>query len=307
MPNQNEFHVDPLLTEMSVAYQNMELIGTQLMPIFEVAKKSGIYYKFDKANFRIEDSRRSGVTRANRVDYGLTKVNYGPLAEHALEEAIEWDVRDNYPTPMDAYTDATNNLTAKIDLGLEKEIATMLTDSAVLTQYQALSGSNRWDDYANSDVIGNVKTAKDTIQLNGMVTANTIALGYEVWSVVSVHPDLLGRLSVASVRVLTTELFAALVGVEKVLIGKAIENTAVEGQADSMGYVWGKNVIVAYVTPKPGLKQVTLGFTLRLKDGRMVDRYTETGVKADFVRVTDYELPVVVALEAGYLYKTVIS
>lgn len=307
MPKQNEYHVDPLLTEMSVAYKSPEMIGTQLMPIHEVAKKSGIYYKFDKSSFRIEDSRRSGITRANRVDYGMSKQNYGPLVEHSLEEGIEWDVRDSYPTPMDAYSDATENVTQRIDLGLEKEIATLLTNASVITQGQALSGTARWDDYANSDVIGDVKTAKDTVQAAALVTANTIALGYQVWSVVSVHPDLLGRLSVASVRVLTQELFAALVGVEKVLIGKAMENTAVEGQADSLSYIWGKNAIVAYVAPRVGIKTITLGLVLRLKGGRMVDRWTEEGEKADFVRVTDYYEPKVVAAEAGYLFRTVIN
>lgn len=307
MPQLNDYIVDPLLTEMSVGYKNPELIGTQLFPVLEVKSKTGIYYKFDKSQFRIEDSRRAGVARANRVDYGMSKQNYGPLVEHSLEEPVEWEVRDTYPTPMDAYSDATMNVSARLELGLEKEIAAILTSTSQITQNVTLSGVNQWSDYANSDPFANIQTGFDTIQGAALVTANTAAMGYQVWAKLRHHPDLLGRLSVASVRVLTEELFASLVGVERVLVGKAMENTAKEGQTDSLSYVWGKDFILAYVTKTPAIKSLNVGYTLRMKGARVVDRWTEEAVKADFVRATDYYEPKLVAAEAAYLIKAAVA
>lgn len=307
MPTQNQYHIDALLSEMSVAFTNPELIGTKLMPVLEVTTKSGIYYKFDKSKFKIEDSRRSGVARANRVDFGLVQQNYGPLSEHSLEEPVEWKLRDTYPTPMDAYSDATDTVTAKLELSLEKEIATLLRSTANLTQNVTLSGTSRFNDYANSDPLGVFETGMSAIQDGAMVTANTVAMGDQVWRKLKMHPDLLGLLSVASVRVLTPEMFAALVGVENVYIGKAMENTAAEGQTDSLSYVWGKDIILAYVAPRVARKIITLGLTLKLKGARFVDRWTEEGYKADFVRANDEWDVLLVAAEAGYLIKTAVD
>ena len=307
MPNQNDYVVDPVLTEFSIAYSNPELIGTKLFPIVDINSRTGIYYTFDKSKFRIEDTLRSGVSRANRVDYGLTKANINSLNERSLEEAIPWDERDQYPTPLDAYTDATENLTERIDLGLEKEIATICTDTAQLTQNTTLSGTDQWSDLNNSDPFDDIETGLATIQAAIMRPANTAGMGKQVWDKLKHHPDLLGRLSVSSVRVLTTELFGALIGVDNVYIGAAMENTAKEGQTDSMSYVWGKHFVLAYVTPRPQRKTITLGFVFRWAGKRFVDRWSERAVKSDFVRVSDYYDPYLVAAAAGYLIKNAVA
>lgn len=307
MPQYNEYTIDTILTELSIAYSNAELIGEKIFPRLGVKSRTGYFYKFDKSKFRIEDDRRTGVSRANRVDYGMTKVAFGPLYEHSLEEAIEYEVRDTYPTAHDARVDATENVDERLSLGHEKAVADILTDTAVITQNTTLSGTSQWSDFANSDPFTDIQTAADTIQSGAMVTANTAILGYQVWSKIKHHPDLLGRLSVATVRVLTEDLFAALIGVETVHVAKAMYNGADEGQADSMSYVWGKHFVLAYVSPTPGIKKMSLGYTLFLMKGRLVDRWDEPAVKAEFVRVTDYYEPKLVAAEAAYLVKNAVA
>ncbi len=307
MPQPNDYQVDTVLTNMSTGYSNAELIGERLLPRLKVNSRTGIYYVFDKTRFKVENDRRTGISRAQRVAYGMTKTTFGPLVEHSLEEGIEYEVRDSYPSPHDARADATEDVSERLALGHEKAVADILTSTSVVTQNTTLSGTSQLDDYANSDPFSVIQTAIDTIITNGMVTPNTIAMGYQVWSKLKFHPDLLGRLSVASVRVLTEELFAALVGVENVLVGKAMRNTAVEGQTDSMSFIWGKDLIVAYVTPTPGIKRVSLGYTLYLNNGRVVDRWDEPWNKAEFVRATDYYEAKLVNVEAAYLVKNAVS
>ena len=241
MPQVIDYQVDATLTQMSVAYANGELIGTKLMPRVEVGGRVGFFYTFDKSRFTINDSRRTGTSRANRIASGMTKTAFGPLAEHALEEAIEYEVRATYPSPHDARVDATEDVTEALDLGLESEIAAKLTSGSVITQNVTLSGTDQFSDYANSDPFGVFQTGIDTIKAASGVTPNVLELGYQVWSKLRHHPDLLGRMSVASARVLTTQMLADLIGVEEVVIGDAVYNTADEGQAAVMGYVWGKH------------------------------------------------------------------
>lgn len=307
MPNVVDYQVDQVLTRMSVAYENGQLIGTLLMPRVEVQSRTGFFYKFDKTRFRLEDARRTGVSRANRINSGMTKTAYGPLTEQSLETDIEYDVRDSYPSPHDARVDATDDVTAVLDLTLEKEIADLVTNASIITQTVTLSGTDQWSDYANSDPFDDIQTGIDTVKLNAGVTPNRLVLGYQVWSKLRHHPDLLGRLSVATIRVLTAQLLADLIGVAEVLIGDAVYNTADEGQTASMGYVWGKHAVLAFIQPTPAIRKVSLGYTLQVEDARYVDRWDEPWVKSEFVRANDYYEAKIVAAEAGYLIKNAVA
>lgn len=307
MPQVQDYIVDPVLSNLSIAYHNKELIGTKLFPRMEVPARTGYYYTFDKSKFRIEDSRRTGVSRANRISSGMSKAAYGPLAEQSLEEAVEYEVRDTYPSPMDARVDATEDVTERLDLGLEKEIADKLTDTAVVTNNVTLSGTDQWNDFANSDPFDDFQTALDSVHDNALVEASHIVLGRQVWSKLKNHPDLLGRMSVSSIRVLTTQLLAALMGVRKVLIGSAMYNTADEGQTDSLSYVWGKHAVVCFVPARPRIKSIATGYTLQVKKARYVDRWDEPWNKAEFVRANDYYESKFVSTDAAYLIKNAVN
>ena len=307
MPNMIDYQVDQVLTNMSIEYKGMPTIGEILMPRLAVKTRTGFYYKFDNSHLRVEDDSRTGVSRAKRVDYPMAKVAYGPLNEHSLEEAVEWDIRDTYPTPHDAFVDATESVNKRLILNHENTVAGILTNTSVLTQNVTLSGTSQFSDFANSDPYAVFQTAFDTIVKNAGVMPNTVAMGYEVWAKLRHHPDLLGRMAVNVTRTITPEQLAGLLGVERVLVGGALENNAAEGQTKSMGHVWGKDIVVTHVTSTPGLREMSLGYTLDFMSGRQVDRWSEPQVKSDFVRSTMYYEAKVVAAEAGYLIKAAVA
>lgn len=305
--NINDYIVDQVLTDMSVGYVNQEVIYSQLMPTLEVNQKTGYYYVFNKNNFRIEDSRRGELARANRIGFGFTKASYGPLVEHSLEEAIEWEVVASYPSEMDCYADATADVSDNLELALEKEVADLVTATATITNNITLAGQDQFSDFANSDPFAVIQTGIDSVVTKGMVMPNTISMGYQVWSKLKNHPDLLGRLSVAAVRTLTLAMFTELFEMQKTIVGKAMYNTAKEGQAASMSFVWGKDILISYVAPTVKRKQITLGYILRLKGARIVDRWGEVQVKSDFVRATDNYEAKVISTDAAYLIKNAIA
>ena len=301
MPQVTDFQQDKVLTNLSIAYKNDTLIGDKVFPRLEVPDRTGFFFTFDKSKFRVENSVRTGVTRANRVSYGMEKTAFGPLLEQSLEEAIEYEVRDTYPSPHDARVDATEDVSDRLMLGHEKAVAAKAFSGTYITQNTTLSGTDQWSDYANSDPFGDIQTGQDTVKAASVMLPNTAVMGYEVWAVLRHHPELLGRLSVANIRILTPQLLGDLFGVQNVLIGGAMENTAVQGQSDSLGYVWGKKFLLAFIAPAPGLKKLTLGYTLQVKGARYIDRWDERAVKAEFVRANDYYEAKVVAASAGYL------
>lgn len=296
---------DPILTNVSVAYTNEEYIADMILPRMEVNDRKGSYYKWDKAKFRQADDRRTGSSRANRVSSGLTKQTFGPLSERSLEEAIEWDVMRDYPG--DPKVDATETVTEGLLLNLEIQIADALADTSTITQNTTLSGTDQWSDYSNSDPFGDIQTGMDAIQLNAIKTPNTVWMGYQVWAKLRHHPDALGRMSVSVTRSLTPDDFADILGIKKVIVAKSVKNTAAEGQTDSMSYIWGKHFWVGYITDRPGVKQVTLGYILTLKGGRYIDRWSEPQTKEDVVRANDYYDEVFMAVECVYLVKNAVA
>jgi len=308
-------YADKVLRNLSVKYSNMlngmGYISEKIFPVVKVDKKTGIYFEYDKTNLRIpSNTRRTGRARANEVTYNVTQQTYGPLNDHALEHFIDRDVLEQYDSPLEPRTDATELLTEAIWLEKENALATTLADTAIITQNTTLSGTSQWSDYANSDPFANIQTAINTVNTGSVRMPNTIFMGYDVWAKLMHHPDLLERVKYSQLAVLTLELFKSLFsesGIANVWVGNVKKNTADEGQTDAIGQVWGKHLWVAYVEPSPKIKAPSLGYTMTLRSPREVERWTEPGVKGEFVSVSDYYEQKVVAANAAYLVKNAVA
>lgn len=307
MPAIQDTYADPILTEFSVKYQNdlSGFICEKIFPTMNVSKKTGFYFTYGSENLTIPQTRRRKFARANRVDYSVTKTAYGPLIEHTLEDGIEDDEFDQADSPLQPRQDAVETLTEMLYLEKEYNLAAQLGDNSIITQNTTLSGSgsavtNQWDDNGG-DPFAAITTAINTVRLGAIRPANTIFMSYKVWSVLMNHADFIERIKYTNAKALTTEMLMSLFpGITNVYIGDAVYNTAKEGQTKSTDFVWGKHLWVAYITSSPKIKEPTLGYHLQLKGARLVDRWDDRSVKAEFVRVTDYYEPKLVAAASAY-------
>jgi hypothetical protein len=306
MPQIGQLYVDPLLSNISIAYNNENYLADAVFPEVQVAKISGFYFVYDKSKFVVADDLRAPSTRANRVDYGLTKQPYGPLVEHSLEQDIPDEVIDQAMAPLDPNIDATENVTERILLSKEVDAFKKLTDTAIITQNITLSGGGQWNQYATSDPIGDVRTAIDTVKKAILLRPNRLMLGYEVYSSLRNHPQIIERVKYSQLGVITPELLAEIFDIEEVWIAHAEQNTANEAQAPVMTYIWGKNAWVLYCNPVPAIRKISFGYTFR-RGARQVERWDERAVKAQFVRVTDWYEQLIVAAPAAYYIHNAIS
>lgn len=305
-PGRNDIHVDPVLTKIAVDYQNMDYVHPLIMPSVDVKKKAGIYFVYDKSKFRPVDSVRAPGTRANRVDYGLVQATYGPLVEHALEDDVPDEIADEYPDELDAYADAVENIREREMLNQEVALATTLANIAVVTQNVTLSGTDRWDDYANSDPISDIETARNTVRQGILKRPNTLLLSDPVYAKLRHHPQLLERFKYSERGILTKDHLAALFEVDRVIVAAAMYNTADEGQDDSMADIWGKHAWLFYIEPRPQRKRVSFGYTLRMQN-LQVERWYQQPEKSTFVRVSQNYEQKIVAAEAAYLLKNAVA
>lgn len=306
---------DPVLTTISQKWTNDsgEYIAEQIFPVVEVPKPTGKYWAYNKDNLRAGGTNidlRTGRSKTSEVTFGKSLKDFGPLQEHALKDFITTDEYRDTDSPLEPETDAVDNLNEVMKLAEEISLANMLTDVAIITQNTTLSGTSQWNDYANSTPFADIKAAVIAARNASFKAPNTIIFGQDVWLQLVDHPDLLDRIKWSQLGIVTEADFVrmfASYGITKVLVGKAMRDSAIEGQTATLGSVWGKNVILGYVTPNPGLRTVNGGYTFRLRGGKYVDKWDDKDPKGTWVRNNDYYDQMLFASELFYLIKNAIA
>lgn len=300
--NPRETYVNPLLTDISVAYENKNLIGELIFPSVPVDRETGEYFVVDRENQRTPaDARRADLGRANRVNNDMTTATYS-LEERSLETPITDRIMRNYQDPFDPKKNATNLVTGKLNLLKEKEIRTAILNSGA----PGLDENGAWSTIT-TDIVGHVRTARNSVLQNTGFDANVMIIGKPALDELLKNTALIEGIKYTQ-AVSEEALINALQGyfdIPKILIGKATENTAKEGQADSMNFIWGEEAIVAYVPDAPALETPSAGYLLQLRDARYVDEWYEQDIKTTFVRANDFFQAKIVDINAMYIFTDV--
>jgi len=299
MPEPKNVHVDKILTNISIKYSNEAYVGLQIVPVVPVKKKSDIYYIYNsKADrFRIPKTLRAPKTDSRTVDWEVDTDGY-VCNEYALNDLIDDDERDNADKPLNIDVDTTEFLTDIVQLSLEMRIKTML--EAALSANAPTSGV--WSDYTEAtgtDPIADIEEGKEAVHAVIFRDPNILLLAKPVYDKLKHHPKILERIKYSQKGVITADLMAELFGVDRVIIGKAGYNTAKEGKAESLSYLWGKNAILAYVEPKPGLKKFSLGYTFQSQKFQTRRARIETK-HSDWIEVGDKEVEKIICAACGY-------
>ena len=298
MPEPENVHKDQVLTNISIMYRNAAYVGIEIMPIVPVKKKSDIYYIYDsKADrFRIPKTLRAPRSDSRTVDWKVTTDGY-VCDEHALNSLIDDIERDNADKPLNLEVDTVEFLTDIVTLGLEMRIKDMI--EASLTANAPTNGL--WSDYTTEtiDPIADIEIAKAAIHAVIFREPNLLLLGKAVYDKLKHHPKILELIKYSQKGVLTTDLLASLFGIEKVIVGEAGYNTAKEGKTAVLNYLWGKNAILAYVEPRPGIKKFSLGYTFQSQKFQTRRARIETK-HSDWFEVGDIETEKMVCVACGY-------
>ncbi len=306
MPEPENVHKDTILTNISIMYRNADYVGTQLMPIVAVKKRSDIYYIYDsKADrFRIPKTLRAPKTDSRTVDWKVKTDGY-VCDEHALNSLIDDIEKDNADKPLNLQVDTVEFLTDILQLGLEVRIKDMLEATLTDTHTPTIKW-NVYTDTNKSDPIGDIETGKDAIHKVIFKEPNVLLLGKAVYDKLKHHPKIIELIKYSQKGVLTSELMAEIFGVEKVIVGKAGYNEAKEGKTAILNYLWGKNAILAYVEPKPGIKKFSLGYTFQSQKFQTRRARIETK-HSDWFEVGDIETEKIICAACGYRIEPAIA
>jgi len=287
-------HIDAVLTDVSVGWPNNGLVGDALVPQVNVRKQSDKYRVFGREAWLPETSDFRGPgTEANEIPGIKLSLDTYYAQEHALQIAITDEEVENEDPPLSSAIDGTELITSKIMLAREQAIKTMVTTAANYASGLSvtLSGTTQFNDYANSDPIGVFRTAIRAVHAKVFMEPNVAVIPYLVMSTMEDHPDFIERIKYSERAVLTPEIIAAVLGLQKVIVpGVGIATGAVgtAGNAMTVGYLWGKDIVLAWVPPRPGMKIPAFAYEFVWGIGgspQVVDRWREERRVSDVVRV----------------------
>jgi len=302
------------LTNFAIAYsQQLNFIARKVMPPLTNVPYSGLYHKFLTKDIisRIPNAYRAPGTPANRSPF---EVSYGSFRceNIALKEPVTYEDRKNTTgNSLDLVDAAVRQVTETVLLDYEMQAAAQMFSATVFSGYtDALGAADRFDNYEDSNPFVTVQAGKTAVLKTSLKQANALVMGQEVFDQLAYHPDVLAKISGGATNqnpAVAGEMeMAKAFGVDQVIVGRGVYNSANKGQTATGAFIWGKKLLVCYIDPAPTIKSVSVAKTMMAEDFQVRDWY-DPETKSDWYEAGMYIDPVVVAPGAGYLLTTVVN
>lgn len=292
---------DGMLTGVAAEIQPQGFIADLLMPVVPVALEQGGYYTFDMTNFNIPEALRAPRTVYKEIDFGLSSDTYR-AEEYGLEARIDARERRNAPGALDLDVSKTRRLTNAILLNRERRIANLVTNTANVTQNTTLVGAAQWSDPSSNPLTQAIAARTAMRNAIGM-TPNTLTMSYVVREALRAHPALIDFVDGGRP---TDQDLADFFEVERVLVAGARYNTAREGQAATLGDLWGKDALFTFTSPVAAAEEPSFGYQFQAA-ALAVFRYADVPVSSEVIRVNEIRAEKIVAPTAGYLVKAAVA
>lgn len=280
-PTQSDLHVNIPLTNVSVAYipSATDYIATKVFPIVPVEKQSNIYWKYSKSDWRRTDvQKRAPGTESAGSGWNLETDQYYAQV-YAVHKDIDDQVRSNADSNFNLESDATKFITNQLLLKREVDFVNKFLVTGVwATEYTGVSGTptagqfKQWNDPASDPLNDIAKWVVNFRQLTGYAP-NVLVLGAFVMQELKNHPDLIDRIKFTQRGVLTEDLIASLVGVDKVIVAYAtqtsvaqINDAVIQDAGATYSFIsGGKTAFLGYSASGPSLMTPTCGYTFSWK------------------------------------------
>lgn len=298
-PTGSDLHVNRPLTNISIAYlqSTSEFIADQVFPPVPVDKRSDLYYTYAKgAWFKSEAQERAPATESVGSGWDVSSASY-----MCRVYAVHKDVSDQDRAAQDAPTfdldrDATEFVTRdllmkKEQLFIAKYFGTSLwgnTDQTGVSGTPSANQFKQWNDSASTP-IEDITAQRISIAEKTGYRPNVLVIGPRVFEKWKNHGEFTDRIKYTQTGIVTTDLIAATMDLDRVLIPYVVQNTAAEGATDAFSFAFGKAALLVYAAPSPSLLQPSGGYTftwngfLGAQAGTRIKRFRMEELEADRV------------------------
>ncbi len=259
---------------VSTAYiqDDSNFIASTVFPNVSVGKQSDLYFTYDKQDwFRSDVELRAPGAETGGSGYRLSTDSYRADV-FAIHRDLDDQTRANQDDPIQLEAEATRFITNQLLLHKENDFVaaffatTLWTGSDTGNDQTGVDAGPiadqflRWND-ANSTPIEDIRAQMVAMAEKTGFRPNTLTIGPQVWSALVDHPDILDRIKYTQTGVVTMDLIAMLLGLDRVLVGWATRDQAAEQGTEDMGFFWGTSALLTYRPASAGLYTQSAGYT----------------------------------------------
>lgn len=280
-PKLSSARVDTQVTNILLAKTNEEknfLADQILPPLPNLAQESGKILSLKNNHLRTYDSKRAVYDESqHRIEFQYSNNDSYQIDYFDLDIYIPQRIIDQVQDPADARRDAGVTLLNTMMLERDRGLAALMTSTAIITNNTTLTGTSQYNDVSGgSRPEVDIETARTSVFNKSGREANAILLSRKVFNTLKTHPFFLNQtrgLSYLGEEVLI-ELIKDNFGFEHVFVGKTLMITTNEGQTETIGNMWGNDIVVFYRPNTPSLFEPSFGYTFKLqgKDLRASNR-----------------------------------
>lgn len=275
-PTNAAVHVDSALTNISVAFlQNAShFVAGRVFPNVPVQKQSDRYFVFDRGFFNRDEAKvRAPGTESAGSGYELDNTPTYFANVYAYHHDVADQVRANADAAVDPERAAAELVTHKMLIRKETDWVSKFFAGGIWTggdvdgvsATPATNQVTQWSDTTSGDPIGDIRGAKTSILQSTGFIPNTLVVGQQVFDALIDHPDIVDRIKYGQTAggpaMANEQTLAALFGLDRILISRAIRNTAAEGLTNAHSFIAGKKALLCYVPPAPSLMTPSAGYT----------------------------------------------
>lgn len=284
-PTPGDVHVNQPLTSISVAAMQdaSGFVADSMFPNIPVRKQADIYFKYDRGDFsRDQFRKRAPGTESTGGGYKIAQDTY--YAEKwSLHKDITEEEIANADEPLNPEMDAAAWLGEQGMISREVNFAANFLATGAWTGIDGVTGDLQgtsaspngneiiqWDQ-ATSTPIEDVKANADKINLLTGKRPNKLAIGREVWTKLSDHPDLVDRIkysggvSPTQAAIISLQAAAALFELGQIVVMSGIQTTSDENPdfetSRTTAFISGKKGLLAYAAPRATVKEISAGYT----------------------------------------------
>jgi len=266
LPSQAQVHaVDVPLSNVSQSImQSEELYGTsrQVFPPVSVDKQSNKYYVWDQADFFRSDAQK----RAAGAESAGSGLRLSTDQYFCTVWASHFDIDHITRANADAGIDLDRGAVAKVTRDiLIKEDQDWAAEFFVTGKWNSSAGpvNGLWSN-VNSTPIEDMRARYYTMAQNTGTPPNTITLGANVYKALQDHPDFLDRIKYTQRGIVTKDLIAAVLDMERCLVLFGVANTAVEGPATgTYSFNAASHALLTFSPSGPSLYAAAAGYTFQ--------------------------------------------
>jgi hypothetical protein len=291
-----------------------DFIADAVLPVFETPEQSGDYPKIKVEQFlKTTDTRRAPRGPYSRDDWEFDTGTYS-CEDHGHEEPVDDVEARLYARFFDAEAVAVERAVHKIRLAREVRVAAMIFNTGNITLTGAVT--TEWDTLATCTPKADVKTAVDALRAARGIMPNAAVMSYKVFQNVLMSTELRTYLQYTSPHLIETEqaqldMLAKYFGLSRVIVGRAIKDSADKGLTASLGDVWDDEyVLIARLAGTArDLKEPCLGRTFLWTGDSpqilMTEQYREEQRRSNIYRVRNNVDEALVYAGAGYLLSNI--